>query len=898
MKIKRFNPAIGTLLLMFVLTLGGCSGQDDMEQKEIEYLSHMDQAQFFQRQGELKASTQEARSAMATLPEQIDPYFILSDNLLTAGDGDNAERQLVQLRERIDEPEEHRENLNRIALMTARAKLLQNRPEQALSALEEIQEPDRSQQIEKQVVTGDSHRQAGRHDEARQAYEAALEQDSEAIMALIGMSRSAYAEDNLDRTREWISRAEDTDPEDSELWLWKGQVAHQQENLEEAREAYTRALEDIGRYDVMTFQKYSTISALIDVLHRLGEASQAFVYEEILAESAPGTIQSGMESAREQYSEGNLDRAASHLEEVLEQAPGHEDAQILLGIIRFQQGRVEEAESLLAEHAEKAESGELTKLLAAARIQMERPEEAREMLEKLDPEGSDPGVAALIGIAALSSGDHELGRALIEQSLQSQPDNTTLRTRYARYLVSQGESSDAIKQLEEAIKRTPDIAAPRILLAQIHSQAQDHDKAEAVAAKWREDKPDSVQAVNASGDLAQTRGDMDAARRYYQDALELNPQARESHYALGALEARAGNRDKAAGHFRDAVRSEPDHRESLQALIGVSNQNEDSLAETMSFLQDLADERSEAIGPRLALLEFALQQGEHERASNLADGIARRLDSRTRASEVVGGVFHTVAERRLAAGETDQARRIIRAGRDRFRDHERLALADARLQFQRGRNSDAREILRNVKTTHPGSPLPYITEADYLASQGELRRAVELYNLARDKEDSASTLLKQANALRQDGRTIRALELLEKGADRFPGDAQVHLNLAMAYQTEDQRDNAIGAYRRTLALEPNQAVALNNLAWLYHEDENEDALELAERAYQLNPRSAAIIDTYGWILLHHGEVERSVELLEEAHELSPDSLEIAEHLAEAYRASGNDDKADALLERI
>ena len=895
---KRFIPGCGALLLMALLSLSGCSSQDDLEQREIEYLSHMDQAEFFQRQGELKASTQEARSAMTTLPEQIDPHFILIDNLLTAGDGETARRQLEQLRQRVDGGEEHTGNRNRIALMSAQAHLILNQPEEALSSLERITDADRSEEIEQQVLTGDSHREAGRYDQARQAYQRALDQDQEAVAALVGLSRTAYAERDQDATHDWLTRAEEAAPDDSELWLWKGQLAHREDRLEAARDGYTRALEDIGRYDVMTSRKYSTISALIDVLHRLGEASQAFVYEEILAQSAPGTIRSGMEAAREQYAEGNIERAAEHLQEVLEQAPGHDDAQIMLGIIRFQQGRVEQAESLLAEHAEKAESGELTKVLAAARIQMQRPEEAREMLEQMDPEGTDPGVAALIGIAALSAGDDDLGRALIEQSLNTQPDNTALRTRYARYLISQGESGDAISQLETAIERTPASAETRILLAQIHAQEQRHDEAEATAAQWREQQPDSVQAINISGDLAQTRGDLDAARRYYRQALDLKPDARESHYALGALEARAGNREQAAEHFRQAIRSEPDHRESLQALVSVSNKDEDSLADAMAFLRELAEERSEAIGPRLALLEFSLEKSDYTRASELADSIVRRLDDSERSAEMVGGLYHAMAERALGAGDTDRARRIIQSGRERFRDHEHLALADARLQFQRGRQSDAREILRNVKTTHPDSALPFLTEADHLASEGELRQAVELYRLARRKEDSASTLLKQASVMRQDGRTIAAMELLEEGTERFPANAQVHLNLAMAYQTDGRRADAIEAYQRTLALAPNQAVALNNLAWLLHEDEDDGALELAERAYRLNPRSAPIIDTYGWILLHHGEVERSVELLEQAHELSPDSPDIAEHLAEAYRASGDDARAEELLERI
>ncbi|HEY9119370.1 MAG TPA: hypothetical protein VIN33_06410, partial [Marinobacter sp.] len=67
-------PAIrNAVLLAFVsltlpVALTGCSDEDKMTQEEIRYLSHLDQSRFFQRQGELKASTLEARSAIELQP--------------------------------------------------------------------------------------------------------------------------------------------------------------------------------------------------------------------------------------------------------------------------------------------------------------------------------------------------------------------------------------------------------------------------------------------------------------------------------------------------------------------------------------------------------------------------------------------------------------------------------------------------------------------------------------------------------------------------------------------------------------------------------------------------------------------------------------------------------------
>ena len=85
------------VIVSLVIGLTGCSNEDEMSQEDIQYLSHLDQSRFFQRQGELKASTIEARSAIELQPDKVAPYFVIIDNLLKAGDAVNAERQLDRL---------------------------------------------------------------------------------------------------------------------------------------------------------------------------------------------------------------------------------------------------------------------------------------------------------------------------------------------------------------------------------------------------------------------------------------------------------------------------------------------------------------------------------------------------------------------------------------------------------------------------------------------------------------------------------------------------------------------------------------------------------------------------------------------------------------------------------
>ena len=880
-------------LLLLLVLLAGCSNDDQMSQEEVEFLSHMDQAQFFREQGELQASTQEARNAMELKPEQFEPWLLIIRNLITAGDGHTAERQLDELAERVDpENPEHRDHLNHMALARARARLIREDWDGAIEALDSLLEPERNQQITAHRLAGDAHRQAGDGDAARQAYERALDINPDAIMAHLGLSRLAWQQGDRESARKHLDAAREQDAEDSEVWLWRARIAHQEGRFEEAAEAYTQALEGIGRYDVMTRRKYETISHLIDVLRENGNASQAFVYEEMLANSAPGTIRSGMRAAREAYGEGNLSIAAGHLEEVLAQAPGHDRAGILLGIIRFQQGRMDEAETLLSEYDDQVESGELTKMLAAARIQLQRPEEARRMLEELDPEGNDPGVVALIGVAALSSGEDQLGRAMIEQSLAMAPDNTDLRIRFARYLAAEGNYQEARTQLETAIERTPDSQQPRAFLARLLAEQGDHEAAAEQVDQWLTDQPDSVLAHNLAGDLAQLRGDTGAARQYYQHAIDL-AESPASNHALGVLDARSGNREQALEHLRRAVELAPDNPRYLRDLVAVAANN-DAGDTTRDFLRRVAEQSESATAIHRHLLTVALDSGEDDRASELVAAIENRLEDSSREASVIANAYLGAARNAASRGNDDRTRELVRQGRQRHNEHEGLALFEAQLQFEADRASDARDILRNVKTQHPASPRPYLLEADHMASQGQHSRAADLYQLARDRSDSPQTVERQVRALREAERTRRAIEVLEAATGKFPQSSRLYLELAMLQQNTGNREAARGAYERTLELAPDNAVALNNLAWLIHEEEPERALELAEKAYNANPQAASIVDTYGWILFRNGELERSIEVLESAHEMAPEAMEIREHLATVHREAGNDARAEAL----
>ena len=894
---KPVSAVRATLLTVAIsLALVGC-GDDtpEMTPEEIKYISHLDQARFFQRQGELKASTLEARSAIELQPEQIEPYFLIVDNLLKAGDAINAERQLDWVMDQIPEGEISQEARNRASLIYAEANLMRGQHEEALTALNKISSPDRPVETRTALLEGDVYLASGQLDKARAAYQKAGTIDTGAVESIIGLSKTAFARGDTDKARELVTKAEEIDPENTDLWLWKAEMAHAQENWQEAEDSYIRALEDIGQYDVMTQRKYATMSALIRVLRAQGKQSEAFVYEEILAKSAPGTIQSNLTAAQDAMEQGDLANAARYLEEVLAQAPGHEPSALMLGLVRFRQGRVEEAEQLLAPVADMGNSELANKLLAATRLQMRNPEGALESLEKLEGKDSDPETLALVAITTLASGDIETGEPLMERALELNPDNFNLHLRYAAYLSQQGEHARAIDLIRKVLNKAPDMEGARNLLIRVQAASGDVDSAVKTASEWLEEDPDNVNALVIRGNLASSQNKFGEARKYFEQAHNKDTDALGPVIALGRLALDQKDQAEAEKQFRKAVKIAPDNRLALGGLTSVLDRTE-----TESFMREVLQENPDATGPRLILLELALLSDNAQEADNLTASLLEREEESTpaRAAPLVANVYNGVAVKLRQADQPDRASAVLDRARALFPENEGVALQAAQQAFLVSELDEARSILQEAKQQHPDSPQPYLMEARYFESQEQYQQAAEFYQLAMDKQPSASVINSYAEVLQKAGKEGEAQTLLESGIETFPDDRQLRLRLALLQQANGHNDKARANYEKLLDSMPENALVLNNLAWLYHQTGDERAVSMARKAYNLAPENAAVADTYGWIMLKTGNHEESLPILEKAHQLQPDSEEIALHLAEAYRAVGKNAEAQRILEKF
>jgi len=170
--------------------------------------------------------------------------------------------------------------------------------------------------------------------------------------------------------------------------------------------------------------------------------------------------------------------------------------------------------------------------------------------------------------------------------------------------------------------------------------------------------------------------------------------------------------------------------------------------------------------------------------------------------------------------------------------------------------------------------------------------------LARDglSTDGLKLMLK-ADARIARGDHASAEELLVRATEIEPRLTRAQLRLATWYDERQDYDSAVERYRQILSHDPDNVVALNNLAYALavHKATPAEALPLAERAHRLSAgRNSLIADTLGWI--HHllGDNAAAAPLVEQALRGNSRHVEILIHAATVHAAMG--DRARARLE--
>ncbi len=198
-------------------------------------------------------------------------------------------------------------------------------------------------------------------------------------------------------------------------------------------------------------------------------------------------------------------------------------------------------------------------------------------------------------------------------------------------------------------------------------------------------------------------------------------------------------------------------------------------------------------------------------------------------------------------------------------DQARLELATAQLA-----TGDVDEAVQNLE--------------EFRRQKGPSFVAEYLLGLAHhEKKDYAQAIKHLAAAER-----IAALEETNRLTTMF------YFQLGATHERAGEREKAAEYFEKSIALDPQNAEALNYLGYMWAErGENIGrARELIEQALKLEPENEAFLDSMGWVLFQQGEYEGALKyLLEAVAKAEQPDATIYDHLGDAYQALKNMNKA-------
>ncbi len=219
----------------------------------------------------------------------------------------------------------------------------------------------------------------------------------------------------------------------------------------------------------------------------------------------------------------------------------------------------------------------------------------------------------------------------------------------------------------------------------------------------------------------------------------------------------------------------------------------------------------------------------------------------------------------------------------------------------------ARKDFRNALELDSGNLPAWEEMASSFMDEERYTDVVDAVVRARDNIGALSLRLDVLDgyALYRTGAYLRSVKVLERIDNEKEKKqplwllVQANITRAMAYDKLGRPSMSIGAYRDVLAIDPDNPLALNNLAYLYAErGENlDEAMVYAKQAVEADPDNPVFLDTLGWLYYKTGDYSKALEYIERALENDPDEAEIYEHLAEIYRVSGNPVKAKEYQEK-
>lgn len=768
-------------------------------------------------------------------------------------------------------------------------------------------------------VRGDALLALSGHDAARELYESVLHAHPAYPAALIGLGRVAYLARDVDAANRYAAQALQSAPRNTDVLLFKGDLLRAENQPGKALATYDQVLAINPAHRTAHVEK-----AYLEI--GMGKFAAAQADLDAAREATPASVLVAYTQALLDFSQGKNTEAQASLYKVLRVAPDHMPTVLLAGALSLKLGSLYQAEHHLRHYLEvNPDSLHARKLLAQALLRSGRTPDALSVLAPaLTPAQQDVQLLALAGESYMQARNFNKAGEFFEIASSLSPKAANLRTALAMSKLGKGEATAAVSDLQLATRLDAKSQQAGFTLVRTELALGHIDNAYTAVLALEQAQPGDAAVQDLKGMVYIGKRDGARARAQFNKALALQPSFFPAAANIAQLDMQEKNPVAARQHLQAFLDKNPADVEAMTSLASLAA-GEGKSEEATKWLARASEVDDDAVAPAVNLIAQYLRTGQTQKALDLAQKLQVTHPENPDLLDLLGKgllangqqVEALVTYKQLAVAlprsanaqmqvaamlmllkRYDAAEESLKTALAMQPDFPAAQLALAEVYARKGSHELALMVAARMQANHPKAAAGFQLEGDVLMGQRKAALALPAFEQALAFTKTSELVIKTANAQRLAGNPDAAAKRLAAWLQQHPDDVRVQLFVAETLSADKQYKLAAAQLESTARRQPQNVVALNNLAQAYRMSNDPRAQQAAERAYELAKDQPAIMDTLGWILVDQGDAARGLAILQQAIAKAPQARDIRYHLAMGFFKVGDKQAARREVEQL
>ncbi len=897
----RFR-ALGLSFVAALLLLGcGTKSPEALVASAKDYLAKNDS----------KSAVIELKDALSKNPDLAEARYLLGKSLLDGGDPVGAE---VELRKAANLHYDQ----NNLAPVLARALLAEGQAKKVIDEMVQLHLNSAEAQSSLQTSLGTAYAVQGDLNKARALIDQALKTSPDNDEALLAEARLKLFDKDVDGSLALLDKAVAKHPGNYEAWQMKGDILNAKGQVDAAISAYRKALE--ARNDFAPAH-----SALVMVQIRQGKLDEAGKQIEAMKKVLPNRIQTIRVEAIYDYQKKDFGHARDLALKLLSALPNDPQALMLAGAIHLQLNSLLQAESFLVKaHELSPDAIEPRKLLAELYVRSGSPTKAIGLLEPINKESKDSRLFTLAGTAYLQSGDAQKANEYFNLASALTPQDNTVKVKAALSEMAMGKTDAGFAALEQVASVDKGTTADMAIISAAIRQ-REYDKALHAIDNLEKKLADSPVPSTLRGTTLAAKGDLPAARKYFEQAVTIKPTFFPAVTGLATLDLMEKKPEDAKRRYEALLKLDAKNGAAFLALADLEAKTGGAQTKISDLLVKAVKADPTEIRARLAYINYCLRTKDNKKAveagqdavtaipdrPELLDALARAQLSAGSTNEALatyGKVLALLpnspqallrmAELQMAAKQKDAASQSLKRAIEIQHDFLPAQRGLVLLYLPDQRYNEALAIAHDVQKQRPKENSGYQLEGDIDVIRKDWSAAADVYRVGLSKQPDSQLAMRTDAALVKAGKNAEADKFKTGWLQSHPDDV-----LFQVYSSQNAIKNgnygaAVKLYQSMLRNRPNDWGILNNLAFALGQMNDPKAIDYAEQADKLAPKRPEVMDTLAMLVAKKGDVTRALTLLKEAYSLAPASNEIRFDLAKVQLQAGKKDEAMTNLKEL